>query len=167
LRASVIGDDRRSVIEIAEVEAAAAILLHIQIIGRLSDPFPDGIAFSAGLLDRVGHGPALAQNLAGHVHGEAGHLLRDRQPLGFIGIQDRCIRPALQTGSKAPRQVGRVRDPGIHAVSRVGHPQMRGVTADEGASLAKPVGHQPSADPVFLAQDVVTEIGPDTEDGAD
>ena len=44
---------------------------------------------------------------------------------------------------------------------------MRGIAANEGASAAKPVGDQPAADPVFPAQDLVFELGPDTEDRAD
>jgi hypothetical protein len=44
---------------------------------------------------------------------------------------------------------------------------MRGVAADEGAPFAKAVGDQAAADPVFLAEDLVFEIGADAENGAD
>ena len=43
---------------------------------------------------------------------------------------------------------------------------MRGVAGDEGATIAKPVGDQAAAVPVFVRDDLVFEIGFHPEDGA-
>ena len=66
-----------------------------------------------------------------------------------------------------PGEIGGIGNAGIHAVAGIGHPQMRGVAADEHAPVAKAVGDQAAADPVFLAEELVFEIGADAEDGAD
>ena len=54
LLGAVIGDDRRAVVEITEIESGAAILLHVQIIGGLSHLLADGVALRPRLLDFSG-----------------------------------------------------------------------------------------------------------------
>src|SRR5215831_12257957 len=44
---------------------------------------------------------------------------------------------------------------------------MRGVAADEGTPVAEAVGDEPASDPILLRDDIVAEVRPDAENGAD
>ena len=77
------------------------------------------------------------------------------------------VGPAGEVRGEVPRQIERVGDAGVHAVAGVRHPEVRGVAGDEDAPVAEAVGDEAAADPVFLADDLVREVGADAEDGAD
>ncbi len=164
---AVIGDDRRALIVVAKVETGAAILLHIEVVGGLSDRGAHALALGAVSFDlRRDRFASLAHGLR-VVHGKMRHLLGDWQPLGLIGIENGGVGPATQMGGEQPGQVGGIRDAGIHAVAGKRHPEMAGVAADEDPSLAKLVGDQAAPDPVFLADQLVREISIDAEQRPD
>ena len=100
-------------------------------------------------------------------HGELRHLFGDWLALGFIGVQNRLAGPALHPCGQQPREVQRVGNAGVHAVTRVRHPDVRRVPRQKHPAAAKPVCHQTPANPVFLAQHLVVEVGAHTQNVAD
>ena len=93
-RLAVVGDDRRGVVEVAEVQPAAAVLLHVQVVGGPADPRAHRVALRPRRLDVVRHGAALRGERQRVVHGEARDLLGDRQALGLVGVEDRGRAPS-------------------------------------------------------------------------
>src|SRR5262249_4237064 len=150
-----------------EIETGAAILPDVEIVAFLADARAQIITSRSGRLDPGGRAVALLAGCKRHVHGEAGYLLGDGPPLHLIGIENPRWVPAGQWRGDRPGQVGRVGNPGVHAVTGGRYPQMRGVTADEHAPVAKTVGDEAAADPVFARDHLVTELRTDAEDRAD
>ncbi len=164
---AVIGDDRRGIVVVAEVEARAAILLHVEIVGRSRKRSARRVAARRVILDLRGHAAALRHHLHRMIHGKARHLVGDGLALRLIGIKDRSRRPSVQMRRQLPAEIDGISNARIHAVARIGHPQMRGVAADEDPAVAEAIGHQPAPDPVLLAEDFVLEPLVDAEDGTD
>ncbi len=165
-RFTVIGDDRRSIIIVAEIQSGAAILLDIEIISGLAERSTRGMPARRIVLDLGRHASPLRHHGNRMIHRKAGHLIRDRLAFRLIGIEYCRRSPPVQMRRQLPAQVDGVGNSGIHSVTRIGHPQMRGVAANEDPAIAEAISDQPSTDPVFLAQDAVLEAFVDAEDGA-
>ena len=135
-RLVVVGDQRRAVVEVAEVQAGAAELLHVELVGCFADLLgADRVALGAGLLDPRRHGAARLDHLLRVVHREARDLLGDRLALGLVGVEDRLVAPSrARCAASMPGQVQRIGDAGVHAVAGIGHPEVRGIAADEDAA---------------------------------
>ena len=166
-RFAVVGDQRRAFVEVAEVQAGAAELLYVELDALRALLGADRVAFGARLLDPRRHGAARLDHLLRVVHREARDLLGDRLALDLVGVEHAGVGPAGEVRRQVPREVERIGDAGVHAVAGVGHPQVCRIAADQHAPVAKALGHQAAAGPVFLAQDLVLEVGADAEDRAD
>ncbi len=163
----VVGDDGRPGGVAAEVEAGGAVLLHVEVVGGLSQRPTGGGPGRRLVFDVARHGPSLAGHGVGVVHGETGHLLGDGASLGLVGVEDGGRRPAVEIGRQQPGQGGGIGDAGVHAVAGVRHPDVGGVAAQEHWAPPEAVGDESPAEPVLLADHVVGEVVPHAEDGAD
>ena len=164
---AVVGDQRRMVVEVPEVQAAAAVLVDIEVVQRLPGLRTRTRALLVLRLDVRRHALALLLQRQRMVHRELRHLLGDRLALGLVAGQHRLGAPAFHARRDLPRQVHRIGDAGVHAVTRHRYPQVRRIAADEDAPVSKPVRHQTAANPVLLGQYLVLEIGAHAQDGAD
>ncbi len=142
-------------------------MLHRQGVGGLADPGPRRGALRGVVLQLRRQVVALLDGPFGVLHGETRDLVGDRLALAFVGVQDLFRRPPIQVRRQQPGQVHGVGDAGVHAVAGVGHPQVGGVAADEHPPVPEPLGHQPPADPVLIGQELVFEVRPHPQDGAD
>jgi hypothetical protein len=102
LRRAVIGDNRRGVVEAAEIEPAAAILIDVERVQLAPDPRPRRLAFRSRLLDLGRHRAALLAQRNRMVHRVARNLLGDRLALGLMRIENFRRGPALQHGRELP-----------------------------------------------------------------
>src|SRR5262245_61502445 len=102
---SIIRDDRRALVEIAEIEPAAAILLHVEVVGFPADARAYRIAERSWHLDLGRRDVPLFDVLDGKFHGEARDLLGDGLPLRLVSIKDRARRPAIQRSGDEPGQI--------------------------------------------------------------
>src|SRR5271169_1306224 len=167
LLGAVIGDDRRRIVVGTEVETGAGILLDIDFVSQPSGLPPRTFAFGSRILDFAWHRAATANLGFGMRHRKARNLAGDRPALRLIGIEDGGLRPAIEMRGKQPGQVHRIRDPRVHAVTGIGHPDMRRIAGNKRAAVAKLAGDQPTPVPVFLGEYLVFEILTHAEDGPD
>ena len=126
----VICDDRRSIVEVAEIEAAAALLLDVERVGELSGGGALGLANRIQSLDVRRQLVALYHHLVSDV----GDDTRSWSVIGwrycFVGIENLGRGPAVEDAGKFPGEIGRVRDAGTHAEApraaskRAASPQM-------------------------------------------
>lgn len=79
-------------------------------------------------------------------HCAADDLLADGMALGLVGGQQPVGGSALHSQRELPGQVDTVLDTGVHALGTGRRVDVGGVTSDEDAPLAVPLG-QPVADP--------------------
>src|SRR5262245_54809915 len=98
MRCAVVGDHRRSPVEIAEVQPAAALLLDVEVIGLLADLGAHRLARRVGALDVGGNLAALLRHLLRHVEGEMRHW-------SVIGWRSAWY--ASSSGGSAPRSIRR------------------------------------------------------------
>src|SRR6266851_4920573 len=161
---AVIGDDRGVFVEITEVEAAAAELADVEFVCVFADARSYRVALRSGLLKVVGDRVAQRFPRGERVHRVTRNLLGDRLAFDLVRVEDRGIRPALDYASEHPRQVHGVGDPGIHAVTAKGHPDMRGVATQKNAPVAKAVGDHAAPGPVLLSENLELERGLHAQD---
>ena len=127
--------------------------LHIKtadIVGHsLGSIVAQTFAVRSVVLDVGGHRAAAADFGFGMRHRKPRNLAGDRPALRLVGIENGRRRPAAQMRRQQPRQVHGVRYAGVHAVTGIGHPDMRGIAGNKRAAVAEFAGDQPAADPVL------------------
>ena len=163
----VIGDNRRAIVEVAIVEARAGELLHVYRYASSPTRWRAASPSGESLLQMPRYVGALANGAFGMFHGEARDLLGDRLAFHLMGIKNRLGRPALKMRRQHPRQIHRVRDACVHAIARIWHPNVCGVSTDECAAVLEAIGYQPPSEPVLLSEQLVLEIRPDAEQCTD
>src|SRR5947208_17099917 len=82
LLGAVIGDDRRTIVVAAEIEARTGILPHIGLVGETSDLAPRALTCGPEILDILWHCAAAADFGFCMRHGKARHLARDWPAFG-------------------------------------------------------------------------------------
>ena len=97
----------------------------------------------------------------------ARHLVGDRPPLDFVGVEQSGTGPALDDARQHPGEVHGVGDAGVHAVSGERDPDMRRIAAEKDTPIAEPVGEHPPPDPILRTQRLEGERRADAEDVAD
>src|SRR5438876_693343 len=122
---SVVSNYRRRVIISPEIQAAAAILMNVDVVADTprfgSCPLP---LYPRCLYCRRYSAPTRDLFL-GVGHGEARNLLGNRRALRLVGVKDSGWGPAVELGCKQPRKIHRIRNPRVHAVATVRYPDMR------------------------------------------
>src|SRR5262245_34252817 len=99
---AVISDDRRMLIEVAEVETATALPLDVDLISFLADSGANGVADGSWLFDLDGYFASLLYDLEAAVCREARHLIRHRLALCLVGVENRWCRPTAEGASNQP-----------------------------------------------------------------
>ena len=165
-RLLVVDDQRRVGVVVAEVQTGAAVLLHVQLVQVSPEGLASGLPLRRVVLDLGRDGAAPLAHGVGVVHREVRHLLGDGVALALVRAQRAGGCPALELPCQVPGEIGGVGKARVHAIARVGHPQVRGVSGDEDTALLQLLGHQTAAEPVFLAHQLVAEGLVHAEDGA-
>ena len=88
---SVIGDDRRDGVKVAEIQSATALLLDIEVVGFPAQGGSGHLTDFILAFDVRGNPAALARDIFCSVECELRHLIGDRLALCLIGFKDvRC-----------------------------------------------------------------------------
>ncbi len=162
----VVGDDRRSVVEVAEVEAAATLLLHVERVGQLSSGGTRSLADCIETFNVRRQLASLHRHLASDVGDNARGLVCDRLALSLVGIENLGRSSAVVEASELPGEIGSVRNAGTHTEAAERHPNVRSVAADEHAPVTELARHEPASDPILLGQDLVLDLRSDAENRA-
>src|SRR5882757_10902563 len=99
---AIVGDDRRLVVEVAEIQPAAAILMHVQLVERTAESRADRVALRPRRFDVVRYRRALLCERDRMVHGELRDLLGYGLSFGLKGIENGGIGPSLERGGELP-----------------------------------------------------------------
>ncbi len=162
---AVVGDDRRAVVEVAEVEAGRRELGEVDLAQARAERGAKHVTRGPRLLDRRRHWSRAEYGGVLHhlADGQPRHLVGDRLPLGLVGVEEARGRPAVGDGAQHPGQRHGVGHAGVHAVAGERHPQMRRVAGDEDIRVAEPLGHQPAADPILVIEHLPGELWPNAQ----
>ncbi len=132
--------------EVAEVEAAAALLFHVERVGELPGGGACGLAGRIQAFNVRRQLASLHHHLASDVGDNARGLVCDRLAFSLVGIENLGRGPAVVEASELPCEIGSVRNAGTHAEAAERHPNVRSVAADEHApvtELARHAGRSP------------------------
>src|SRR6516164_11015713 len=94
-RLVIVGDDRRTLVIVAEVESATAHPGDNDLVGQLPDTAARSVAFGSWLLDGIWDRTVALRPIQREVHRVPRDLVGDRLALDLIGIEQPRVGPAF------------------------------------------------------------------------